>query len=270
MEAYSLDGVEVLPFARGRDLYNAVTSAELVISHCGDNGHAARIAATHGVPSLRLAHGHIEDPAVLTGATLVVFNSYALALSVECSAPWIVVHPPVHPEQWRTVPGDHVTLINLSEAKGGELFWRLVRGAPHRSFLGVIGWGVQYIAEAPNANVIANTEHVRDEVYARTRVLLMPSSRETWGMAAIEAYASGIPVIAHPTPGLIESLGEAGIFVDRDDHQGWLDEIERLHDPAEWASASARALARSAELDPQPDLDRFVNFVEGIRVAQCV
>lgn len=83
-------------------------------------------------------------------------------------------------------------------------------------------------------------------------------------MTAVEAIASGIPVIAHPTDGLVESLGPAGIFVDRADGQAWLDEIERLHDPAEWAEASRLSLARSAELDPQADLDRFVNIIEAL------
>lgn len=171
--------------------------------------------------------------------------------------------PPVDVARFATTPGDRVTLINLSESKGGELFWRLVRCAPHRQFLGVKGaYGHQYIEERPNAVVVPHTANIRDDVYARTRILLMSSERETWGMTAVEAMASGIPVIAHPTLGLMESLGPAGIFVDRNDGQAWLDQIERLHDLGEWAEASAMSLARSAELDPAPDLDRFLNALE--------
>ncbi|MFI1769152.1 glycosyltransferase family 4 protein [Streptomyces sp. NPDC020800] len=62
---------------------------------------------------------------------------------------------------------------------------------------------------------------MREHVYSRSRVMLMPSLYESWGRVAVEAFASGIPVIAHPTPGLVESLGEAGIFAYRDDLNAW-------------------------------------------------
>ncbi|WP_262928542.1 glycosyltransferase family 4 protein [Streptomyces sp. CBMA152] len=51
---------------------------------------------------------------------------------------------------------------------------------------------------------------MREHVYSRSRVILMPSLYESWGRVAVEAFASGIPVIAHTTPGLVESMGEAG------------------------------------------------------------
>lgn len=260
-----VDGVNVGPDSNQVAVDVAVALADVVVSHVGDTEAAAALAAKWGKPNVRMAHGHVVDPTALGGAALVVFNSRNLAASVDCPSPWVVCHPPVHAERFRTTPGEHVTLVNLSEAKGGELFWRLVRCAPHRRFLGVAGsYGGQYLDDKPNCELIPNTPDIRDAVYARTRILLMPSENETWGMTGVEAMASGIPVVAHPTPGLRESLGPAGIFVDRADGQGWLDEIERLHDPVEWAEASALALARSAELDPQPDLDRFLTNIEAL------
>jgi len=267
---YSLDGVQVVPFDRGRTLDDGVRTSDLVVSHCGDNGAATAAAAKHHIPNLRMAHGHITRPASLAGAALVVFNSHALADSVDCPSPWIVVHPVVHPETWATQPGDRVTLVNLSEPKGGELFWRLARALPDRQFLGVRGgYGAQYLASRPNVDLVATTDNMRDDVYRRTRILLMPSSAETWGMTAVEAIASGIPVIAHPTPGLVESLGPAGIYVDRADGAGWVAEIERLHDRTEWADASTSVLARSGELNPAGDLARFTRIVEHLGARTC-
>lgn len=256
------EGVRVGPSSNAHAMAAAVAMSDVVVSHLGDINRAADLAARYGKPNVRMAHGRIDDPAVLEGAALVVFNSRNLASSVDCPAPAIVCRPPVFAERFATVPGDRVTLINLSEAKGGELFWRLVHCSP-RKFLGVHGgYGVQYLGQAANAEVVTMTENMRDDVYGRTRVLLMPSERETWGMTGVEAMASGIPVIAHPTEGLVESLGDAGVFVDRADGQGWLDAIERLHDSDEWAAASALALARSAELDPTDDLNRFATAIE--------
>lgn len=45
---------------------------------------------------------------------------------------------------------------------------------------------------------------------AEADVLVMPSSLEGWGMAATEALAAGVPVIAARSPGLSEALAGAG------------------------------------------------------------
>ncbi|MGW8779763.1 hypothetical protein ACWGNM_17115 [Streptomyces sp. NPDC055796] len=47
---------------------------------------------------------------------------------------------------------------------------------------------------------------------------------------AVEAFSSGIPVIAHPSLGLIESLGSAGIYAYRDDFQAWGDALSTLRE----------------------------------------
>ena len=80
-------------------------------------------------------------------------------------------------------------------------------------------------------------------------------------MAAVEAAASGIPTIAHPTPGLQEALGDAGVFVDRDDIDGWETALKELLG-AGWALASKKALARSAEINPRQEVDTWVRAVE--------
>lgn len=261
----SLDGVSIGPAANTVAVNTACAIADIILSHVGATEKATDLAARWGKPHVRMAHGRIEDLTALEDASLIVFNSHNLAASVECPSPWIVCHPPVVAADHRTTPGDRVTLVNLSEAKGGELFWRLVHCSPHRQFLGVRGgYGNQYVDHVANCDVIETTSNMRDDVWARTRILLMPSERESWGMTAVEALASGIPVIAHPTDGLIESLGSAGVFVDRADGQGWLDQIERLHDPVEWAAASHTALIRSSQLDPSDDLDRFAEAVESL------
>jgi glycosyltransferase involved in cell wall biosynthesis len=103
---------------------------------------------------------------------------------------------------------------------------------------------------------------MRDDVYARTKLLLMPSDYESWGRVGVEAMASGIPVIAHPTEGLTESLGDAGTFIHRDDIPAWCDAITRLLKPRAWGAASKKAKARSAELDPARDLATWVQALE--------
>src|SRR5690606_41582358 len=104
--------------------------------------------------------------------------------------------------------------------KGAETFYALAGRCPQTRFLGGKGgYGVQILPRGnnalPNVEIVEHLppERMRDEVYARTRVLLMPSAYESWGRVGVEAMCSGIPVIAHLTAGLRESLGDAGAFV---------------------------------------------------------
>jgi glycosyltransferase involved in cell wall biosynthesis len=90
----------------------------------------------------------------------------------------------------------------------------------------------------------------------------MPSAHESWGRVGVEAMTSGIPVIAAPTAGLKESLGDAGVFCDRDDLDAWEQALRRLLDGRRWKAASRKAKARAAELDPAADLDRWCHEVE--------
>lgn len=85
-------------------------------------------------------------------------------------------------------------------------------------------------------------------------------------MAATEALQRGIPVIAHPTPGLLESLDYAGVFIDRGRVGEWARAIRRLQDPGTYARRSQLALARGRELvaRSREQLSTFVDLIEGL------
>ncbi|MFJ8313754.1 MULTISPECIES: glycosyltransferase family 4 protein [unclassified Streptomyces] len=121
----------------------------------------------------------------------------------------------------------------------------------------------------PNCEVVDGVpgKQMREHVYSRSRVMLMPSLYESWGRVVVEAFASGIPVIAHPTPGLVESLGEAGIFAYRDDLNAWTHALMSLRDPTNRARASRRATARSHQLSTAPDLANWCDAVESLHDA---
>lgn len=259
---YDLDGVTVHGQARSPEV--ALRDADVVVTHLGDNGKAAVEAHRLGLPEVRMVHGWSEwtrDRLEKLPPTVAVFNSHTLQQRVDWDGP--VIHPPVWPERFATTPGDRFTLTNLARDKGAELFWLLARTSPHLKFLGVRGgYGSQIIKHLSNVDVQKTTDDMRS-VYGRTSVLLCPSKEESWGMVGLEAAASGIPTIAADLPGLRESLGDAGTFVDTTDIRGWADALKRLTDPCEWMDASERALKRSAELDPQAQVDRFVEVVEG-------
>lgn len=267
---YELDGVPVSDIPRSATGWgDLVRSADVLITHLGDNQAAERVAQKYGVPSVRMAHGGAVTPERCDGAALVVWNSQAFKNEINWGGPSIIVPPPVWADQYVTTPGDRVTLVNCSEAKGVMTMWKVAERLSHVEFLAVKGhYGEQIVPRADNVEVVEPERDPRS-IYSRTRVLLMPSRRETWGRVGIEAMASGIPVIAHPTDGLRESLAEAGMFVHRDDIDGWTRQVERLLEPSAWGVASRMAKKRSEELDPSVHLDHLAAAIERL-VPACV
>ncbi len=58
------------------------------------------------------------------------------------------------------------------------------------------------------------------------------------GVACTQRHGSA--VIAHPAPGLVEALGQAGIFAYRDDPTAWIDALKSLGAPRPTSACGAR------------------------------
>lgn len=75
-------------------------------------------------------------------------------------------------------------------------------------------------------------EQVQEEdlpgLYGGAIALLFPSRYEGFGLPALEAMASGSPVIAARTSSLPEVVGDAGMLLDPDETEAWLDASVRL------------------------------------------
>lgn len=254
-----LDRVEVLMAQDGRRQAEAIRRADVCITHLDATraliGHTSRRIPR---PVVHLVHNdaqldyHTVRPGPGT-ADLVVFNSRWIADAAAWPGPSMVVHPPVWVDRYRVdrPAASAVTLLNLAERKGSPTFFELARRFPAVKFLGVRGaYGVQAMPSElpPNVEILTNQRDVR-RVYARTRVLLMPSHYESWGRCAVEAAASGIPTIAAPTPGLRETKVPVA-FIDHDDVDGWEATLRvLLDDPDEYRSASLHASSVAAQLD---------------------
>ncbi|NML55398.1 glycosyltransferase family 4 protein [Streptomyces sp. R302] len=284
-EPYEVDGVHVVPPQPGRAYEMTARRAGVLISHLENVPDAASLARGYGIPHIVICHNTFDltwQPLVTGSTTAAVVNSEWMRAVAEEKftgaaafrpGQLLVVRPPVHPEAYATRPGDAITLINCTSTKGVGVLAELALRMPNRRFLAVLGgYGEQQPpADLPNVEVVEHLDghRMRDEVYGRTRVLLMPSDYESWGRAGVEAMASGIPVIAHPTPGLRESLGQAGIFCDRDDIDAWAKAIEGLDEPGVYRAAGRRSKARSKALDPAGDLDGWCRMVEEVGRARA-
>lgn len=279
-DPYELDGVTVEKAPDDVDVGESMAWCDVAVTHL-DATRRAVAWARRGRPLVHIVHNHAQFS--VRGITprdcsLAVWNSEWIR---DHHAGWrgreIVVRPPVNSADYATArPGaDRVTLLNLYAPKGAAMFWHLARQRPHERFLAVLGaYGNQEVPDVVPANVevVAHTPHVVAEVYARTRVLLVPSHYESWGRVAVEAMASGIPVVASPTPGLLEALtsptrGECAIFADHGRPDLWHQALDTLARRPHYDVWSDRAFYRSAELDRQTDEDLDVWAAELHRLA---
>lgn len=201
---------------------------------------------------------------------LVVFNTRWVRDETGWPGDQMVIHPPIFREKYLVgKTGGRITQINLARKKGGAFFWEIAVALPEMKFLAVLGKEKdQVIPKKPPKNVRV-IEYVRDvrSVYERTRVLLMPSqgygsqhrwndeslSAESYGRVGVEAALSGIPVIAYPTPGIREALGDEGIYCDMR-VESWVKELTRLSDPDYYLRASERVKAVGERLNPLADI----------------
>lgn len=279
-KTYEYRGIQVVPLEARLDFATAVRRADVLMAHLETVPATASLARGYGKKLVVVCHNThrptFRDMAA-GGTSLAVYNSLWMEREAELffaeypksirPAGSLIVRPPVFADEYATKPGKAVTLVNCNPEKGGKVLKALAERMPDQHFLAVKGaYGEQVLPDLPNVEIVEHVrgEDMREQVYARTRVLLMPSSYESWGRAGVEALASGIPVVAHPTPGLCESLGEAGIFVDRNDVAGYEAVLRKLKTAAEYRLASKRAKARSVELDPSADLAAWCSVVEGL------
>lgn len=287
---YVYDGVSVWPYRDKDDplrWINSPTPPQLIVAHLENAIRASILGSMHKIPSAILMHNtYTKSKADLRwGAGLVVYNTEWMRADVErwwesnqgTTPPrGIVVHPPIFPDQYRITPpparAGCVTLVNLYKEKGSAMFYALAERFPRQRFLGVCGaYGKQDVRSGlPNVEIVQHVaaHEMPARVYSRTRVLLAPSSYESYGRVAVEAACSGIPTIAHPTSGLVEALGEGGTFADRDDVDAWAGALRGLLTPRGWVAASARARAVADRLDTAGDLERWA--VEAERLSRAV
>lgn len=282
-EAAEVDGVQVWPAHFAQTI---ASGADVLVGHLLWTREVVTLADRQRLPLLYIAHNDFQVRYWKLGpsdVTALVQNAEWIAERHEQQFPhWhgpsIVVRPPCRMADYhvrRDPDADLITLVNPNPDKGAAVFYEVARRMPERRFLTVGGaYGHQQQIPDGLTNVIHQpaTGTIAQDVYRRTRLLMVPSKYESWGRVAVEAMCSGIPVLAQPTPGLVESCGTAGIYCDRDDPASWVAAITALDDEAAYGARSGAALERAILLDKAADRDlagwvRLVRLAAGASVA---
>jgi len=150
-------------------------------------------------------------------------------------------------------------MARLFELKGWEMFFELARALPEAKFL-LVGdgpWRAKLEAWAAEpglrgrihfAGLVPPAEVPR--WVASMDVLVHLSLREGLPRAAVQAFAAGKPVVAHPLDGTPEVVvdGETGFLVSPGDRTALVEGVRRLlRDPALASSMGRRGQARALE-----------------------
>jgi glycosyltransferase involved in cell wall biosynthesis len=248
-----------IPHIFTRDVAGAVQDADVLLTQHQATRTAITAARKVNLPLVVVEHNSVRTNVMVLrsnrAVTGLILNSEWLRRdwdAVRPDLPRHMVYPPVNPADYAVPqPGSLVTQINLF--KNGKLLWEVARLLPDTRFLAVKGgYGEQVIPEVipSNVEVIESTDDPAGEIYARTRILLMPSlyEWESWGRVGMEASSSGIPVIANTLPGLQESLSYAGLFRDPKRPAHWAEAITALSDPGVYAAYAEMARRRAQEV----------------------
>ena len=264
VEIYSLNDLNMVRYA--------IDQSSLLCSHLDFSENTRRLAKRYHKPYLHILHNSFEYAKIKRWRedrhpTYLVANSNWIAdVYRDIGYKMHIVYPPTY---WRDyfVKDDKkvwVTLINLCKLKGGELLIRLAKAMPNVQFAGVKGAYNSQIVDRSVKNItyLDNTPDIKT-IYAKTKILIMPSTYESWGRTAVEAMSSGIPVIANNTPGLSESTGKAGIMCDINNFDLWVKHIRRLlSDSKYYKQMSNLARDRAKALDPHIQLQALAAWIE--------
>lgn len=270
-----VEGVHVLQFRDTLRIKIAIERASIIMSHLRFSDLAVDTAMTTGKPLVLVIHNSFQIPNLQRYRSLIPKNLYLIH-----NSHWIkdvyrpfafhshetVLYPPVFPEEFDyAINRKYVTLVNCKKEKGGQLLIDLAKRMPRVQFLGVLGaYGIQVTEDLPNLRYMKNTPNTRF-FYSQTDILLIPSVYESWGRVAVEAMSLGIPVIATPTPGLKESLGDVGIFLDLENIDEWITTIKRLkRESMTYATKSEEGKRRAQILHPLKQLIQTEKWLSGI------
>jgi glycosyltransferase involved in cell wall biosynthesis len=282
------EGVKIVQFSETAKVKKALYESSFLVSYLHYQTLVAELANTLHKPYIAVHHNSFQIPytrdilQILPPQNFYMINNsqwldhhYEKAVNsvpqLKQFAPLykshsFVLYPPVNYRDFSfPVHGTYVTLVNCSKEKGGDLLITVAKALPDVQFLGVLGSYNKQVQESlPNVTYVKNTKNV-ESFYKQTQIVLMPSIYESWGRVAVEAMALGIPVIAHPTPGLRESLGDAGLFANRNNPGHWISLIRALRsNPWFYERKSMEGTIRAKELDPLPQLQAMERWLRKI------
>ncbi|HEY3674742.1 MAG TPA: glycosyltransferase family 4 protein [Candidatus Tumulicola sp.] len=205
---------------------------------------------------------------------VVTFSEFVACLARDNGATRIIaIAPPLADDAFAQTPspgtasGAVLFAGRIVPSKGGRSLVRALSriASDRRPVLNVAGSGPDLqallaLAATLGVGVIAlgrlDARHLRNAIDASALVAVPSLWAEPFGLAGIEAFARGRPVVGYDSGAIGEWLvPDAGAVVPRGDEKALAAAIVRYGDTNIWARACARALAASQGYRLQPHVD---------------
>lgn len=211
----------------------------------------------------------------------VVASDYAIYNTRTSAEQWgepkaLVIHPPITPIPEKiSNNGDAYTVLSSLVNKGVEVVLGLAKRYPDKRFIIVrspaepthgLSNIEDLVSKLPNVELLPRV--APEEVYKylqQTRILLVPSRYETYGMSAIEAAGYGIPCVHVDTPHVREGIGDGAVLVPGMDVDATAAGIELIEKNYELYSLNARKRAEWLAVRQTIEMAQFSDFIENIK-----
>lgn len=264
-----IDGVECVAFGSHEEILDQAT---LFFCQNYDTQKAIQLLESYKRPIVFFLHIDKEKQDILQTRFAVpigiVYNSLTQKEVNPTVHPNTIVRPfipfEIFKPRQRAMQAGPVTLLNCNENKGGKVLQKLAKEMRDVPFMGVAGAYSEQLTEAatPNLHYKPLQEDPRP-IYEEAGIVIMPSRSESWGRVALEAMASGVPVIVSRAPGLRECTGGAAAGYCRPDDLGcWSEAIRRLRsDGLAYTEAVNAGLRRIEELKKADDFAEFERWL---------
>lgn len=288
-QPYTIDGIDVRPISIS-DVLNPSADPTPLVAQLDALGAtvvaaqnelalpAVRAAIRLHLPSVVFVHApprYGRGIAQAVGkASYRVYNTGAAAK--EWHQPGMVLHPPVCPLPASGRPnGEAVTLLSNLVNKGVDVALHLASTMPGQRFIivrspaepthGLEGFDDR-AAALPNVEVGERVapHQVAERYLARTRILIVPSRFETYGMSALEAAGYGIPSVSIMNKHVAEGIGDAAYGTGPLDVDGTELGIYRVNANYDRWSQRARERAEQVAERQERELAEWSRFVTSL------
>jgi alpha-1,3-rhamnosyl/mannosyltransferase len=125
------------------------------------------------------------------------------------------------------------------------------------------------VADSPAPDSVELLGYVPDDelasLYQQAAVVLVTSRYEGFGYPAVEAMASGTPVVAFANSSLPEVIGDGGVLVPDGDIDAMVEAVDRLlQDPSAWDDVATRGLRRARAFSWERAASLYARLFEAV------
>ena len=244
---------QTLQFYQRHEIEAAVKKAYCIFSGPGVIETAATTARNSALPLVLVTSVPLEDwiaKAKTITKEIYVVNSTRSAERVnsQFGRPSTLLPPLIFPKQFRT----HTTRKFITLVGPGWQVDQILESLPQVKFLGIGNCTL-----APNCTQVSPSQ--LQEAYSQTDILCILGNSEDYCRIALEAAASGIPIVGTPANGLTEAMNDAAIQVPLADIPAALTTLK--NDPIAYKAQREASLERAAALDPVRTLEAFSQWL---------